>query len=286
MPDSTHILSDHVIPQVARIRPGAALGRAPDTGWTLLHDCLIAAGIRVDVVAMQAETGIAILEIEPRWTEGAERLLRATLAEAGFGMLFPGRLPVVHRRLQPIHLPLIPELMAETFVWQPLPTLPTAEDWVGAARDILADLPAAAGADPVADPKAEAPAGEAPARALPEVAETRPEPVAQAPLGSGDLAPAAGTGLAATAAPPEASKALAALGSRGVTLARPEQPQERPARPYRSQSGFAFKFRIARPAGPLRRLGGRGAILLLAAGAVGALALTTTALVPVWAPGS
>ena len=111
-----------------------------DITWTILPKCRIAEGVAVDLVAMHARAGVAILEIGPHWTPEAVPLLRATLAASGFDAACPGNLPVIHRRLRPEDVPLLRDLLAESFLWQPPLTLAEDSDWIARLRGALAGL--------------------------------------------------------------------------------------------------------------------------------------------------
>ena len=114
-----------------------------DRGWSLVEDCRLGLGSGPpDIVLLHPGIGVALLEMEPRWTPDAETAFRQRLDAIGFAQDFPGHLPVIHRRLRPIDLPELPVLLAEAFSWQPRLTLPEGGAWTAAARRALLSQPA------------------------------------------------------------------------------------------------------------------------------------------------
>jgi len=80
-------------------------------GWQVVDGCrLTPDGAPIEIVLAHRALGLAIMELEPRWTPWVEQRLRARLAAAGFADRFPGHLPIIHRRLRR-------ELLAELCPW-------------------------------------------------------------------------------------------------------------------------------------------------------------------------
>jgi hypothetical protein len=138
-------------PPLASVAHGPTPGAPPrlEAGWIVLSDCRIGGGDGPpDIVLLHPTIGVALLEMEPRWTADAETRFRQRLEAIGFARHYPGHLPVIHRRLRPTDLPELPTLLTEAFSWQPALTLPEGGAWVAAARRALTDraAPAPAGA--------------------------------------------------------------------------------------------------------------------------------------------
>lgn len=111
-----------------------------DGGWSLARDCRIgceATPVRIDIVLLHPEIGVALLELTPRWTADATALLRQRLELARFGAIFPGELPVAHLRLRWQDLAALPEMLAEAFGTQPPLSLPGEDAWTGMVRRAL-----------------------------------------------------------------------------------------------------------------------------------------------------
>jgi hypothetical protein len=105
-------------------------------GWRLLANCPVGESF-IGIVLIRPRTGVALLEIDPHWTPGAEALFRRRLDEAGFTRRFAGNLPVIHRRLRPQDVPALEIILAEAFVWlDPISIEPDAP-WEDAIEKIL-----------------------------------------------------------------------------------------------------------------------------------------------------
>ena len=198
-------------------------GPGSDITWTILPKCRIAEGVAVDLVAIHARAGVAILEIGPHWTPEAIPLLRATLAASGFDAACPGNLPVIHRRLRPEDVPLLRDLLAESFLWQPPLTLAEDSDWIARLRGALVGLGEAGPAVEAPGPEprgASRPANEPPPFDDAPIPRTDPPTELAFPAG----APANGPARSPMAAPagvatPAAAPLAAGGRSRAVILA-------------------------------------------------------------------
>ncbi|MDB5374702.1 MAG: hypothetical protein JWP04_3344 [Belnapia sp.] len=124
-------------PQMPDPAAGAApvlAGFGPD--WILLTDARIGTE-RIDFVLLHPALGVALLQVAPHWTAEAPGLLRQRLAEARFGAIFHGYLPVVHRMLRPGELPALPRRLTEAFAGQPPLDLPSGDAWMQVVRRAL-----------------------------------------------------------------------------------------------------------------------------------------------------
>jgi hypothetical protein len=115
------------------------------SGWRLLADCPLGP-IRIHVVLIRPGGGVALLEVEPTWHPGALAAFQAILDQDGFAARFPGRLPVIHRRLRPVDLPAIEEILQEAFAWQDPISIEGA--WEDDVERILTPAPVPAGRAP------------------------------------------------------------------------------------------------------------------------------------------
>jgi hypothetical protein len=117
-------------------------------GWVLLRHVPLGEAV-LDIVLIQPTAGVALLEIEPRWTPDALDALRARLQESGFLAAYPGHLPMIHRRLEPTHVDQLGEILSEAFIWQPPLTLFGPGPWHEALERVLSP---GFGAEPIAPP--------------------------------------------------------------------------------------------------------------------------------------
>jgi hypothetical protein len=132
--------------------PQRALVRFSTT--PLPADCLVISSqllgeAAIDIVLIQPTAGVALLEIEPRWTPDALEGLRARLQQSGFLAAYPGHLPMIHRRLEPAHVGQLGEILSEAFIWQPPLTLFGPGAWHEALERVLTP---GFGGEPVAPP--------------------------------------------------------------------------------------------------------------------------------------
>ncbi|PWS36175.1 hypothetical protein DFH01_13305 [Falsiroseomonas bella] len=134
------------------------------SGWRLLTNCPLG-GIRIHIVLIRPATGIALLEVEPTWHPEALAAFRARLEAAGFPERFPGHLPVIHRRLRPVDLPALEEILAEAFAWQDPVSIEGEGSWEDEVEHILT---------PPAEPS--------PAQSPVPASEVSGEPAAPAPV--------------------------------------------------------------------------------------------------------
>ncbi|WP_439576353.1 hypothetical protein [Elioraea sp.] len=113
-------------------------GRHLGGGWRVIDGCrLVAGGTPFEIVLAHRELGLALMELEPRWTPGAEQLLQQRLAAAGFARRFPGHIPIIHRRLRREDLPELPIVLTEAFSWQDPLTVAADSDWIEGLREAL-----------------------------------------------------------------------------------------------------------------------------------------------------
>ncbi len=117
-------------------------------GWTLIEGAVIGnVPSPGNLVLLNPRFGLALFQLEAHWTENALAQLEQRLAASGFHEAFPGRLPIIHRRLRREVIPELPAILEEAFSLQPALTLPEGSAWVQALRTVLTDagarLPAA-----------------------------------------------------------------------------------------------------------------------------------------------
>lgn len=171
-----HVGNDVQHAGVAGGQGGTASSRAgglPAPTWTLLDGALIGEGPAAgNLVLAHPSLGLAIFQLDPLWSADAVERLEQKLAAAGFRERFPGRLPVIHRRLRREDVPELRSILDEAFSLQPPLTLPDDGAWVTAAHLILA--PGHAPTEPEKATEAPGKPQEQPP------AETATEPAAQA----------------------------------------------------------------------------------------------------------
>lgn len=125
-------------------RSGSAAASAGPR-WRLLEGAVIDdSPSRGDLLLVHPERGLALFQLDPRWTPDALARLSRRLESSGFSAAFPGRLPAIHRRLRREDIPEIGTILAEAFSLQPPLTLPGGDAWVEALRRVLV-APAEAG---------------------------------------------------------------------------------------------------------------------------------------------
>ncbi|TCZ57250.1 hypothetical protein [Roseicella aquatilis] len=179
------------------LEEGRGAQRLPE-GWLVGWDCDIGGPpgqpLRVELVALHPAFGIALLG-HATWVEEAEARLRQRLAEARFGALFGGHLPILNGTIEPAELPRLVPILVEAFGHLPPLDLIGGDAWVsvvtrlvvpagGGWTDNLAGLPPA-----VAASRAEAertawhsePAAVLPLRRTAEPPPEAAEPVQDAP---------------------------------------------------------------------------------------------------------
>jgi hypothetical protein len=94
-------------------------------GWRVIDGCRLSPdGPPVEIMLAHRKLGLAIMELEPRWTPGAEQLVRDRLKASGFADRFPGHLPIIHRRLRREVVTELPTVLNEAFSWQDPLTIP------------------------------------------------------------------------------------------------------------------------------------------------------------------
>lgn len=202
-----------------------------EPGWIVLSDCRIDGGDGPpDIVLLHPAIGVALLEMEPRWTADAETRFRQRLDAIGFARHYPGHLPVIHRRLRPADLPELPTLLTEAFSWQPSLSLPEGGAWVAAARRALTDH-----------------AAPAPSRRAVEASVTRPGMTRGRKLAVG-VAGAIAAGIAVLMALPQPPD----LVQQGAPAAAAAAPAGRaPVAPPATQLASAGPIVLPSPAAPL-----------------------------------
>ena len=151
----------------------------------MIDGCRLASdGPPVEIVLVHRELGLAIMELEPRWTPGAEQLLQERLTAAGFSDRFPGHLPIIHRRLRREVLGELPIVLTEAFSWQDPLTIPAELDWIEGLREALvATDPEAPTRGPMPERVIEAPPAPDADGAEPEMEAAAPQPPAPQPPG-------------------------------------------------------------------------------------------------------
>lgn len=130
-------------PILARDAAGmAAPGPDIPPGWTRLDQCNLSAiqgeALVVPHVLLHPEIGVALIDIAPAETAGAEPAFRDRLESARFAAIFPGQLPVVHLQLQPEELESLGTLLPQAFATLPPLRLPGGDGWVSVVRRALA----------------------------------------------------------------------------------------------------------------------------------------------------
>lgn len=170
-------------------------------GWTCLRDCDLGGASgrtwRIPFVLLQPEIGVALIEIEGAAppVRDAVAALRERLRAARFDCIFPGYLPVVHRRVTAAEIGEIDALLGAAFAAQPPLSVPGGDAWASVLQRALAPRspgPAATHA-PVGHPPPrwnDGPdMGPAPAPG-PSVAAPRPIGLAGPGRGDGTVSPA------------------------------------------------------------------------------------------------
>lgn len=107
-----------------------------ENGWRLLTNCRLG-GNTIQIVLIRPAAGVALIEIEPVWTPDALDLFGALLAEADFSRRFPGHLPVIHRRMRQVDVPMLAMLLADAFLWLEPISLDLDEPWEGEIEALL-----------------------------------------------------------------------------------------------------------------------------------------------------
>jgi hypothetical protein len=126
-------------PILARDAAGTA-AQGPDVppGWIRLDQCNLSPfqgqALLVPHVLLHPEIGVALIDIAPGETAGAEAAFRDRLEAARFAAIFPGDLPVVHLQLQPEELGSLGTLLPQAFAGLPLLRLPGGDGWVSVVR--------------------------------------------------------------------------------------------------------------------------------------------------------
>jgi hypothetical protein len=206
-------------------------GRHLGGGWRVIDGCrLTPDGPPVEIVLAHPELGLAIMELEPRWTQGAEQLLQERLKATGFAARFPGHLPIIHRRLRREVLAELPMVLTEAFSWQDPLTISADLDWIEGLREALGAT------DADAPTRGPVPAAPAETPSAPIEGETPPGIAAEP-------APSAGPPEAtppAVHAPPLAALA-AAIGKPGA----PPVAANAPAMPAVAQPARGRRFGLA-----------------------------------------
>ncbi|WP_128080065.1 SH3 domain-containing protein [Roseicella frigidaeris] len=127
-------------------------------GWVGLERCNLSPvpgqTVAVRHVLLHPFVGIALIDIAPEATHGAEPALRARLDAARFGAIFPGHLPVVHLQVTPQELRLLDTILPAAFANLPPISLPGGDGWVGVVRRSLAPRSPARGPSPAAPGRA------------------------------------------------------------------------------------------------------------------------------------
>ncbi|MBV1797910.1 hypothetical protein [Siccirubricoccus sp. G192] len=95
--------------------------------------------VRIDMALLHPDIGVVLLGLPPRWTPDATGKLLRRLEMAHFGAIFPGHLPVVHRRVQRQNLADLPRMLADGFAGQPPISVPEGDAWTLAVRRALVD---------------------------------------------------------------------------------------------------------------------------------------------------
>jgi len=168
----------------------AGPGEGSLRGWHVLRDCPLGGpgGVVLPYALLHPGMGVALLDLAPHRTPGAEALLRQRLDATRFSAIFPGSLPVAHLVLPPERLPDLPQVLDAAFGRLPPLALAGGDSWVlsGIALTGVAVV-AAPGIllFPMMDRSADRPVAIAIAPIAPEVAQT------EAPLTetTGTLAP-------------------------------------------------------------------------------------------------
>ncbi|TDH62805.1 hypothetical protein E2C06_10420, partial [Dankookia rubra] len=131
-------------PILARDAAGPAAAQGPDvpSGWIRLDQCNLSPfqgqALLVPHVLLHPEIGVALIDIAPGETAGAELAFRDRLETARFAAIFPGQLPVVHLQLQPEELGSLGTLLPQAFATLPPLRLPGGDGWVSVVRRALA----------------------------------------------------------------------------------------------------------------------------------------------------
>ncbi|MFC7473516.1 SH3 domain-containing protein [Dankookia sp. GCM10030260] len=111
-------------------------------GWIGLEQCNLSSVqgqvLRVPHVLLHPEIGVALIDIAPGESVGAEPAFRTRLEAARFAAIFPGQLPVVHLQLQPEELDRLDTLLPQSFATLPVLNLPGGDGWVSVVRRALA----------------------------------------------------------------------------------------------------------------------------------------------------
>jgi len=123
-------------------------------GWILLSHCSLGP-LRIPIVLLRPDGGVALFELPPAWTEDLPAHFRQGLARAGFSAAYPGHLPVIHRRLRPEDIPHLDSILHQAFAFEERIGISPTSGWVEALQAMLAKAPATASAKvSVAQPRA------------------------------------------------------------------------------------------------------------------------------------
>ncbi|MDO9707596.1 SH3 domain-containing protein [Paracraurococcus lichenis] len=126
--------------EAARPPPARAGGLPP--GWIGLEQCNISPlpghVLTMPHVLLHPEVGVALIDLAPGETPGAEEAFRARLESARFAAIFPGTLPVVHLILPQEAPDQLGPVLQEAFAGLPPISLPGGDGWVSVVRRSLA----------------------------------------------------------------------------------------------------------------------------------------------------
>jgi len=109
-------------------------------GWQVGWNCNIGGPlghpVRIELVLLNPAFGVALLGCE-NWVEGADDVLRQRLAEAQFGAVFGGYLPVLNGMIEPQDLPRLVSILMDAFGHlQPL-DLAGGDAWVSTVSRLV-----------------------------------------------------------------------------------------------------------------------------------------------------
>lgn len=124
-------------------------------GWILLSNCSLGQ-LRIPIVLLRPDGGVALFELPPAWTEDLPARFRQGLARAGFTDAYPGHLPVIHRRLRPEDIPHLDSILHEAFAFEDGIGLSPASGWAEKLQAMLAVAPAKPPMPPVPVPRTRA----------------------------------------------------------------------------------------------------------------------------------
>ena len=129
---------------------GALPAGALTPGWICLQDCDLSGvpghAVPLQFVLLHADLGVALLDIAPAATQGAESTLRRRLETARFEGIFPGYLPVVQLRIAADEVGELGALLDQAFATLPPLSVAGGDAWISVVRRALSPRDPARGA--------------------------------------------------------------------------------------------------------------------------------------------